>query len=103
MKIKIFMEFGLLLFQSSTLLKLFEKYDANMLNSVRNSIEKGHEDLYFFRLNEKSWNNCKDISIDYAILEKTNNISVVKAHFLWSDLEIGIQFWKMRRKMIQEW
>ena len=24
-----------------------------MLNSVRNSIEKGHEDLYFFRLNEK--------------------------------------------------
>ena len=77
---------GLLLFQSSTLLKLFEKYDANMLNSVRNSIEKGHEDLYFFRLNEKSWNNCKDISIDYAILEKTKQISVVKAHFLWSDL-----------------
>ena len=77
---------GLLLFKSSLLTKLFNKFESQMINEVKDSIQKGYQDLHFFRLDEKSWNKCTDISIDYAILEKTKEIFVIKSNFFWSDL-----------------
>ncbi|QCK16451.1 mannose-1-phosphate guanylyltransferase [Mangrovivirga cuniculi] len=35
---------------------------------------------------EKSYSHCKNISIDYAIMEKSENVYVVKGDFRWSDL-----------------
>jgi mannose-1-phosphate guanylyltransferase/mannose-6-phosphate isomerase len=50
--------------------------------SLANSIN----DLGFCRLNFKDWVNAKNISIDYAIMEKSDNLSVVPFTAGWSDL-----------------
>ena len=42
----------------------------------RKSLDNGNFDLDFLRLEKVSWSKCEDISIDYAILEKVNNLSV---------------------------
>jgi mannose-1-phosphate guanylyltransferase len=33
-----------------------------------------------------AYNRCKNISIDYGVMEKADNVFVVKSHFQWSDL-----------------
>lgn len=68
--------------------------------TIINSFKENAQDLYriFFQNNEhyntdseagflkESFSECKDISIDYAILEKDPNISIVLSSFDWSDL-----------------
>ena len=43
-------------------------------------------DLDFFRLKSDPWLKCENISIDYAILEKLENISTIPMAMGWSDL-----------------
>ena len=68
--------------------------------TIINSFKQHSKDLYriFFKNNEhynteseetflkESFSSCEDISIDYAILEKDPNISIVLSSFDWSDL-----------------
>jgi mannose-1-phosphate guanylyltransferase len=68
--------------------------------TIVNSFKQNAKELYqiFFKNNEhyntdseelflrKSFSSCEDISIDYAILEKDPNISIVLSSFDWSDL-----------------
>ena len=56
-------------------------------------------DLGFVRLNPHSWSKCKNISIDYAIMEKAKNLSVVPFKGNWSDLGDWNTVWE---KMIPD-
>jgi mannose-1-phosphate guanylyltransferase / mannose-6-phosphate isomerase len=64
----------------------FEKYAPELIKPVSNSIKNGSSDLNFFRLNHIDWGDCKDISIDYAIMEKVKNLIVIPFSSGWSDL-----------------
>ncbi len=77
---------GIFLFAVKDIISAFEKHSKNILLFVRESLEIGSFDLDFFRLEKDSWSKCDDISIDYAILEKVNNLSVVPFDGKWSDL-----------------
>ena len=77
---------GIFLFTVKDIISAFENFSNNTLPHVRESLENGSFDLDFFRLEKDSWSKCDDISIDYAILEKVNNLSVVPFDGKWSDL-----------------
>jgi len=77
---------GIFLFAVKDIISAFENFSKNILTNVIDSFENGNFDLDFFRLGKKSWSKCDDISIDYAILEKVNNLSVVPFDGKWSDL-----------------
>ena len=55
------------------MLSAFELLASESILPVKDSIEKGVNDLGFFRLQPESWDKCKDISVDFAIMEKVNN------------------------------
>ena len=85
---------GIFLFRASDLIQAFEKYAAPILSHVRKSILQGRNDLDFFRLGNEDWSQCDNISIDYAVLEKVNNLAVVPFNGSWSDLGSWDSIWK---------
>jgi mannose-1-phosphate guanylyltransferase/mannose-1-phosphate guanylyltransferase/mannose-6-phosphate isomerase len=53
---------------------------------VQASVEAAEADLGFLRLDPETWEQADDISIDYAVMEKADNLSVVPFADGWSDL-----------------
>ena len=43
-------------------------------------------DLDFLRLDSNAWSKCEDISIDYAIMERVENLMAIPFEAGWSDL-----------------
>jgi mannose-1-phosphate guanylyltransferase/mannose-6-phosphate isomerase len=57
-----------------------------MLAQVQASVDAGKVDLGFLRLDPDAWAKCDDISVDFAIMEKVRNLSVVAHDGDWSDM-----------------
>ncbi|MFM7667234.1 MAG: mannose-1-phosphate guanylyltransferase [Bacteroidota bacterium] len=74
---------GIFIWKTSTILAAFEKYQSELFN-VFTKISIGSKEET--KELEKAFSECQDISIDYAILEKSDKISVVLTDFDWSDL-----------------
>lgn len=64
------------------------------LEAARASVEKAVVDLDFIRLDAKAFAAAPNISIDYAIFEKTQLASVLPVSFSWSDLGSWDAVWK---------
>ena len=77
---------GIFLFRAEDMIEAFEIYDPSMLRAVERAVLQSKTDLGFLRLNEDAWLNVKNISIDYAIMEKVDNLVAVPYTKLWSDL-----------------
>ncbi len=77
---------GIFMFRATDLLEAFEKYEKSMLADVRKAVEKSVPDLGFLRLEANYWEDLKNISLDYAIMEKAKNIAAVPFSAGWSDL-----------------
>jgi len=85
---------GIFLFRARDMLAAFTQHCPEILNQVTLSVENGKKDLDFFRLDTEAWKNCDGASIDYAIMEKVNNLSVVPYKGKWSDLGGWDAIWR---------
>ena len=77
---------GIFLFRARDMLDAFSEHCPEILDHVKRSVENGKEDLDFFRLDQAAWSECPSVSIDYAIMEKITNLSVIPYKGKWSDL-----------------
>jgi len=77
---------GMFMFTSECLLDELKKFNPEMYNKSLEAIEKSSKDLDFIRLDEKSFNSCPSDSIDYALMEKSDNVFVIPVDIGWSDL-----------------
>lgn len=77
---------GIFMFRASDMVATFEKYAPTLIAPVRKAIEEGKSDLGFFRLEPDAWSNCQNISVDYAVMEKAQNLVVVPFNSAWTDL-----------------
>ena len=77
---------GIFLFSAKTLIAAFEAHEPAMLAPVRAALEQARTDLGFLRLDAVAWDRAADISIDYAVMERSDNLTVVPFVDAWSDL-----------------
>lgn len=77
---------GIFLFSAKSMIAAFETHAPKMLHPVREAYETAKTDLGFLRLAPAPWAEAEDISIDYAIMERADNLSVVPFSGGWSDL-----------------
>ncbi len=77
---------GILFAKKISILNNFKKYQSNILNLCIDSYLNSKKSKDVFYLNEKSFKKIKEISFDYAILEKSKNINGIKLNIPWSDL-----------------
>ena len=77
---------GIFLFQPQTLVAAFERHAPHILHAVRAAVAQARMDLGFTRLDLCAWAQVESNSIDYAIMEKASNLSVMPYRSNWSDL-----------------
>ena len=77
---------GIFLFRAGEIIAAFEEHAPTLLSPVRAAIAASTLDLGFCRLEAKAWSQADDISIDYAVMERAHNLSVVTFDGGWSDL-----------------
>ena len=77
---------GIFLFSVQTILAAFRAHAPDLLAPVQAAVDQGRPDLGFLRLDPAAWGGAADISIDYAVMERADNLSVVPFAAGWSDL-----------------
>ncbi|MDU9006512.1 mannose-1-phosphate guanylyltransferase/mannose-6-phosphate isomerase [Sedimentitalea todarodis] len=77
---------GIFLFSVAAILKAFRAYAPALVDPVQAAVDQGKPDLGFLRLAPAPWADANDISIDYAVMEHADNLSVVPFAAGWSDL-----------------
>ena len=90
---------GLFLVKCGTLLGLAARFVPDMLDCVKRSVSDSHMDLDFLRLGEQSWQHVQADSIDYAIMERADNLAVFPFAGKWSDLG---DWQALRRELSEE-
>jgi len=76
---------GIFLWNIRTIISGFEKYMPEMAEIF----EEGKKDYWSDKEGDfvgKAYSQCKNISIDYGIMEKAENVYVLLSDFGWSDL-----------------
>lgn len=77
---------GMFLFSINTILKKFNHHVPQMMLSVEEAIERSKVDFGFIRLAAEPWSKIDNISIDYAMLEKCDNLVAITFSGKWNDL-----------------
>lgn len=77
---------GIFLFSVKTIIEAYGNLTPNLLKQVTSAVTGAKSDLGFTRLAPAPWAEIEDISIDYAIMEKAQNLAVMPFSAGWSDL-----------------
>lgn len=77
---------GIFLFKARAIIEAFEAHAQSLIGPVTTSVEEGKHDLGFLRLDPAAWAQAEDVSVDYAVMEKARNLTVVPFSAGWSDL-----------------
>jgi mannose-1-phosphate guanylyltransferase/mannose-1-phosphate guanylyltransferase/mannose-6-phosphate isomerase len=85
---------GIFMFKVADILEAFEVLAPKLMVPCRRSVSNGSKDLGFFRLEEKAYKSVEDISIDYAIMELCETLSVVPLDCGWSDMGSWSSVWE---------
>lgn len=89
---------GMFLFKASRYLEELEQHRPDILEACQKSIAGCTADLDFIRLDEDAFKACPDDSIDYAVMEKTQDAVVVPLDAQWSDVGSFSSLWEVADK-----
>ena len=88
---------GIFLFKAGDMIDAFKLYDNQMFFDVENALKNSYRDLNFLRLDPLIWGKCENISIDYDIFEKADNLVAVLFEDNWSDLGDWVSVWRQMK------
>ncbi len=77
---------GIFLMRADTAIAAFRTHAPVLHDAVTGALAGARSDLGFTRLDPGAWADVPDISIDYAIMEKADNLVVMPYPHGWSDL-----------------
>ena len=89
---------GIFLFRALDIIDAYKKYYPEIVGPIKESVIRGASDLGFWRLNADQWKKCESISIDYAVMEKADNLLAVPFNSEWSDLGSWNAVWQKLEK-----
>lgn len=85
---------GVFLAKAKVLIATFAEYAPAILSAVQAALAAAEPDLGFTRINPAAWAKVPEDSIDYAVMEKARNVSVVRFDGEWSDLGSWEAVWQ---------
>lgn len=77
---------GLFLFRADVMLAELKHFEAAMEALAEKAVENAKADLDFVRLDPESFKACRNESIDYAVMEKTDKAAIVPLDAGWDDV-----------------
>ncbi len=91
---------GMFVFKARTILDELQTFAPDMINNCKICLHESKNDLDFLRLDKKHFIKCENISIDYAVLEKTKKAFVIPLNCGWNDIGSWESLWKISGKDI---
>ncbi len=85
---------GIFLVSVRAILGAFATHAPELVPPVRAALHEARPDLGFLRLAPGPWAKAEDISIDYAVMERADNLDVVPFGAGWSDLGDWNAVWR---------
>ncbi len=89
---------GMFVFTAATLLAEMAAHAPDVLDAVRPAVAGRVQDLDFIRLAAEPFAACPNISLDYAVAERTTHAAVVPADIGWSDVGSWGALWELGEK-----
>jgi len=86
---------GIFLFAAKAYLEELDNHHPEIGAAARRAIETGNRDLDFFRLNEAAFRSAPAISIDRAVMEKTDHAAMVPMTATWNDMGSWSSLWTL--------
>ncbi len=82
---------GMFCFRVGDVLDEFQRHAANLLEAVREAVAEGRQEfgkrgVRSLEFSIEAFEKVPDISIDYAVMEKSDRVAVVASNFGWSDV-----------------
>ena len=89
---------GMFVFRAETMLDELAKHAPEVLAASRAALAKAKRDEDFTRLDAEAFARSPGISIDYAVMEKTEKAAVVPCAFGWSDVGAWSALWSLQER-----
>jgi mannose-1-phosphate guanylyltransferase / mannose-6-phosphate isomerase len=86
---------GMFMFSASKYLDELSKFNHEMLELSSESLVKAESDLDFIRLNKEAFEKCPSDSIDYAVMEKTEDAVIIPVDIGWNDIGSWTALWEV--------
>lgn len=77
---------GIFLFRASDIIAAFKASAPGLIGPVSTALRDAKPDLGFLRLDPDAYAGAEKISLDYAVMEQSTNLSVVPFPGAWSDM-----------------
>jgi len=92
---------GMFMFRARRYLDELEKFRPDILAACRNALAAGSQDMHFTRIGREAFADCPSDSIDYAVMEKTEDAVVFPLDAGWSDIGSWSALWEVGQKDAQ--
>lgn len=89
---------GIFLFEAAAIIAAFKAHAPALIAPVMAAVVDAKTDLGFLRLASEPWATVDDISIDYAVMERADNLTVVPYSGAWSDLGGWDAVWRESKR-----
>lgn len=89
---------GMFMFKASVYLKALGDFRPDILAACTRAMEHAHPDLDFVRIDAAAFEKCPSDSIDYAVMEKTQDAAVIPLDAGWSDIGSWSALWEIGAK-----
>ena len=89
---------GIFVFTAKAYLEELKMFEPEVYDAVEKSINGATPDLDFIRIDERAFGVSPSVSIDYAIMERTNRANVVPLDAGWSDVGSWSALWDVSKK-----
>lgn len=89
---------GMFLFRASRYIEELEKFNPAISSACQRALMNKKSDLDFIRIDAAEFSKCPEDSIDYAVMEKTQDAVVVPLDAGWSDIGSWSALWDVSEK-----
>jgi len=89
---------GMFLFKASAMLEQLRLHSPQVLQVVEAALESAKRDLDFTRLDVQAFSAVENISIDYAVMERSDQVAVVPLNAGWNDVGSWSAVWEIADK-----
>ncbi len=89
---------GIFLLPVQELLAEFAAFEPDLLAAAGKALERAEKDTDFLRLEQSSFEQCRSVSVDHAIMERTSRAAVIPVGFSWADLGSWSALWSLAER-----
>lgn len=86
---------GMFVFPIRALLSELARFEPKLVAACRDAVAGSERDLTFTRLEERAFAEATSISIDHAVMERTDRAAVVTADIGWNDVGSWAALWEI--------